>query len=375
MTAAVALLVAIVAVEVALRSYRSARHAVPWWGLWKLPSPKSLAFAEHPYALYVKRPNSDGFYPSNTLGYTGKREVASGRSAKVVRIYCVGGSTMEAHDPAQGPDSSWPAKLQDLLATRCPEVRIECINAASAGYTSAESLSEFLFRGLELRPDVLLVYHNVNDAWTCQMIEGFKSDYSHARRHKPWRIGWINRIPQLPWLWTYQALWRWATQRFGKANALIHWIADPPWTAVRAFNPSAVAAFARNITNLACVARAWDCVPVLVKWECDWAARRHPTAYYRNRGQETTDRYFEFLEANNEALAQVASRVDGCEYIDVGPFASEHFADGMHFSPQGLQTMAHRVADSLEPIVRSRIAARATAQERTRVPVGSAHGR
>ena len=98
-----------------------------------MPSPKNLAFMSHPYALYVKRPNCDGWFPSNSLGYAGKREVSRERSRASVRIYCVGGSTTEAHDPKGGPDASWPGTLQDVLSERFPEVRIECINAGAAG--------------------------------------------------------------------------------------------------------------------------------------------------------------------------------------------------------------------------------------------------
>jgi len=349
------LLLTLAVVEVAVRTVRALRHHQRWLGLWRLPAPKALAFEDHPYALYVRKPNCDGRYPSNSLGYAGKRELAPSRRPGSVRLYCVGGSTVEDHDPAQGPDSSWPGKLQDLLSARFPEATIECINAATAGYTSAESLAEFAFRGVDLRPDLLLVYHNVGDCWTAQMVEGFKSDYAHARRHKPWTLGWANRIPQLPQWWTYQLLRDWAARRFGKANALIYWIADPPWKTVRKFNATAVAAFERNLTNLAAIARTWGCTPVLIKWECDWSARRLPV--YLEQTPEATQVYFEFLNANNEAVKRVATRIDGCVFLDVGPLTPQHFSDTIHFSPSGLEEMARRVARGIEPLVRSLVEA------------------
>ncbi len=78
-----------------------------------------------------------------------------------------------------------PGKLQDILTERFPGACVECVNAGVAGYTSAASLIEFLIRGIDLKPDILLIYHNINDAWTCQMVDGFKFDYSHVRLHKP----------------------------------------------------------------------------------------------------------------------------------------------------------------------------------------------
>jgi len=349
-------LLGLVGAELCLRAYRGLRHGIPPWSPWRMPSQKSLSFMDHPYALYVKQPNCNGLYPSNNLGYAGKREVSQQRLPRSVRIYCVGGSTIEDHDSAQGPDASWPGKLQDILARRFPDTTIECINAGTAGYTSAESLAEFLFRGLDLEPDILLVYHNVNDAWTSQMIAGFKSDYSHARRHKPWTVGWVNRLPQLPHLWTYQLVRERLTRRFGRANALLFWIADPPWQAAEVFDPSAVRAFERNITNLVHVAHRWGCAPVLLKWECDWSARFLPS--YLERRAEVADLYFQYLHANNEALERIAAQHDHCSYLDVGPFEPHHFSDSMHFSTGGLDEMARRVADGIEPLVRTVVEAR-----------------
>lgn len=337
--------------EVLLRVYR-VRRQQGFFRCYPSMTAKALSFEPHPYVLYVKRPNCDGLYPSNSLGYAGKREVNRARLPNSVRIYCVGGSTVEAHEPDRGPNSSWPGKLQDELASRFLGTLIECINAGTAGYTSAESLCEFLFRGVDLRPDILLVYHNVNDAWTCQMVDGFKTDYSHARFHKPWRLGWANAIPQVSAVASYQLVRSWIVRRFGRPNSLIYWIADPPWRPVRSVSQEAINAFRRNILNLASVARAWSCVPVLVKWECDWGAARVPPLY-REVDAEVARAHFSFLTANNRALEEVAGRVEGCHYIDVGPFEPGHFKDTIHFSASGLDEMARRLAGKIEPIVRS----------------------
>lgn len=346
----------LIGIEVVLRSNKQVRryyagYARKFFGPLRLPSPKVLSFESHPYALYVKKPGSDGLYPSNSMGYGGKREIAKAKTPSLVRIYCVGGSTMETHDPDLGPDSSWPGRLQDILGARFRGVSIECINAGTAGYTSAESLSEFLFRGIDIQPDMLLIYHNVNDAWTCQMVADFKSDYSHARRHKSWNVGWVNRIPQLPYLWSYQILRDRITKRYGKANTLLHWVSDPPWPTVVAFHPDRVYAFRRNISNLVAVAQAWACTPVLIKWECDWGVRRMPGNLERT--EEAITAYFHYLEANNRALKEIAATFVNCHYIEVGPFEPRYFKDTIHFTTDGLEEMARRVADRIEPIVRS----------------------
>lgn len=330
-----------------------------FFGSLALPRAKALSFMPHPYALYVKKPNADGLYPSNNLGYAGKRALTTHRKRNSVRIYCVGGSTVEDHDPDQGPDSSWPGKLEDILASRFPNTTIECVNAGVAGYTSAESLAEFLFRGIDLKPDILLVYHNVNDAWTCQIIEGFKSDYSHARRHKTWRLPWVNRLPQIRYLASYEMVrYRLAT-KYGKANALLFWVADPPWQACAEVNADAIAAFRRNIASLVTVAEAWSCIPVVIKWECNWAAEHQGYAppYVLDTGTRVSSLFYEALHANNRALASIARDQSTCQYLEVGPFEPDHFKDATgHFSARGLDEMARRVADGIESVVRSVVA-------------------
>jgi len=354
MNMATALVAAGMTLELLTRLYRSRRDRVSIASLfWRQPSAKIHSFIPHPYAFYVKRPGRGGSYPTNSMGHVGKREYAKSRSPQSFRIYCVGASEIENIVPEQGPDSSWPGKLQDVLTQRFPGVKIECLNAGASGYTSAESLAEFLFRGVDFRPDLLLVYHNGNDAATCQMVNGFASDYSHARRPKPWTEGWLNRLPQVTWLWSYQLLREWATKRYGKIHTLLHWISDPPWQAAHGFKSEAVKAFERNIINLVAVAQAWNCRSVLIKWECDWQARRAPL--YFKPSAETTELYYAFVQANNEALRRVAQRFDACRYIDVGPMAPQHFCDTNHFSPSGLDEMARRVADQIEPVVKDLI--------------------
>jgi lysophospholipase L1-like esterase len=353
-----------VGVEFIVRLYHRLSRGYPFAAAYSVPSAKAIAYESHPYALYVKRPDAEGFYASNNLGYVGTQRLSREKPPGTVRIYCAGGSTTEQHDPAQGPDSSWPGQLQAMLAKLVPGA-VECINAGVSGYTSAESLAEFLFRGIDLNPDVLLVYHNVNDAWTCQMVDGFRSDYSHARRHKAWSVGWINRLPQLPHLRTWQLIRHHVTQRFGRAQALMHWIADPPWRTASSVNPAAVQAFRRNIANLVAVAKANKCVPVLIKWECDWSTRQLPP--FLTLSDASLRTFYEYLRLNNAGLQAVAQQ-EGCHYVDVGPFEPRHFrADGMHFSGEGLTAMASRVARAIEPIV-------AAVSTRSSIPVEMGRG-
>jgi len=347
------LLAGLVLLELFARFFLLLRRKEPFRWTYRTPDPKILSFLPHPYCLYVKAKNNEGLYPSNSLGYTGKREFSKQRVPNSLRIYCVGGSTIEGHDPNMGPDATWPGFLQDHLSSRFPSHVVECINAGSSGYTSAESLAEYAFRGVDLKPDILLIYHNVNDAFTAQMLEGFESDYSHARRSKTWRRPASHRIPQIPFLASYQTVRERIVNKFGKANALLYWIADPPWAVTESFSQERVETFRRNIRNMVLLSLGAGCVPVLVKWECDWNAAEYCPPYLIGDRKKNRELYFRYLRANNAVLEELAEEIEGCHYIDVGPFEPRHFSDKIHFSGEGLRIMGLRVAEKLDPIIRS----------------------
>lgn len=336
-----------------VRLYRYLRYTEGFKSSYSEAKPKSLSFQSHPYILYVKGTNNEGLYPSNSMGYGGKREFSKIKPIDGVRIYCVGGSTVEGHDVTGGPDTSWPGKLQDILLKKFSNKMIECINAAAGGYTTAESLIEFLLRGIDLKPDILLVYHNVNDAWTAQMVEGFKTDYSHARLHKKWKVPWLYFIPQIPYFASYQTLRGWVVNRFAKANALLYWISNPPWQATMNFKKEAVETFRRNIIHLILTSKGWGCIPVLIKWECDWTAKDwHVPPHLVGEKDKVRTMYHRYLAANNETLKAIASEFS-CPYFDLTSFEPYHFSDTVHFSSQGLDEMSRRIAKQLEPIVSS----------------------
>ena len=350
LTAVIVIVALVAAAEVAFRVYRLARYRSGYRGPWVGAPPKALAFQSHPYLRFVKRPHSDGLCPSNSLGYTGKREFSRAKPPNAIRIYCIGDSTTDRHDWRTGPDTSWPAQLEDLLTVRFPGIAIECINAAASGYTSAEFVAEFIFRGIDLDPDLVLVFPGVNDALTCQMIKGFRSDYSHVRMNRLWMLEMLDRIPKVPYLWTYQLARRWVMSRFGNLDSILWWVsAPPPWDTVEAVNPEAVRTFQRNIAALVAVAAASGRASALIKYEPDWQ-REPDRLYYLGVKERIAAVYFEQLLANNEALQEVARRL-GCRCLDVGPFDSSHFSDTVHFNALGLAVMAQRVAVQIEPLV------------------------
>lgn len=341
--------------ELAWRFWKFACTGTFYWLQEKQPSRKVEIFKSHPYSLYCKKPNAGGLYPSNRLGYAGVREYDIQRHDNSVRIMVVGGSTVENCAPELGPDSSWPAVLEDILNSQFVDTDIEVVNAGLAGYSSVESMVDFALKGVELQPDILLIYHNINDVLTIQMADGFKPDYSHVREAKSWTLPWGHSIPQLRISFVYEYLRYLVVAAFGWPNTIIDRISSPPWESTEPFDEDRVRVFRRNIANFANLARANGCVPVLLKWECPWETEGvYPWSHLMKGDPDAMgEKYFRYIRGNNSAIKSVADELDFCRYFEVGPFKRSLFMpDNLHFTGEGLRQMAVRVSEGLVPLIK-----------------------
>ena len=131
----------------------------------------SMVFRPHPYVGYVNSSaagqagvNDDGFY-----GPEIKRE----KKTRQFRIACMGGST------TAGP-RSWPFQLEQMLQQAGGSYRYQVINYGVGGWTSAESMINFVHHGQSYSPDLVIIHHTVNDLPPIQR-DDYRPDYLHYR--------------------------------------------------------------------------------------------------------------------------------------------------------------------------------------------------
>ncbi|MAF65739.1 MAG: hypothetical protein CMJ84_08785 [Planctomycetes bacterium] len=162
----------------------------------------------HPYLAYAPKPNHS-FEQSrhrgshNSLGFRGP-QISLKKPAGTLRIACLGGSSTYGHGPSSN-ETTWPARLEAHLASARPEGAIEVINGGCQGYSTFESLANLAFRVLPLEPDIVIVYHTINDM-RCALYPGAKPDNTH------WRAVW--RRYERTWIEdsiTFQAWRRYCT--------------------------------------------------------------------------------------------------------------------------------------------------------------------
>lgn len=136
----------------------------------------------HRYLGYINTPSfRHGADQHDSRGFRGE-ELASPKPAAEFRIACLGGSTTYSTTVADWRQS-YPAQLQARLhELNHPNVRV--INAGVQGWSSFESVLNLHLRLLELEPDLVIVYHGVNEVpprlvWP---PEAYRGDNSGFRR-------------------------------------------------------------------------------------------------------------------------------------------------------------------------------------------------
>jgi hypothetical protein len=98
-------------------------------------------------------------------------------------VLCLGGSSTYGFGPSSDL-TTWPARLEHYLREAYPGRTFEVINAGAQGYSTHESLINLALRGVDLSPDLVVVYHSINDV-RCALYPGVKHDNTHWRAHWP----------------------------------------------------------------------------------------------------------------------------------------------------------------------------------------------
>lgn len=136
-------------------------------------------FIPHSSLGYANNPNySYGAKKHNSHGFRGE-EVLNPKPEGTIRIVCLGGSTTYSFG-VEDDKHTYPFLLQEALRSR--NIDAEVINAGVEGYNSLQSYINYLEKVEELEPDMLIVYHGINDIWTRTVWppESYVADQSGA---------------------------------------------------------------------------------------------------------------------------------------------------------------------------------------------------
>jgi lysophospholipase L1-like esterase len=307
-------------------------------------TPEQLLISPHPYIGYTLTP---GFtrpaLHHNALGFRGP-EIAPVKPPGGVRIFCLGDSSTYGFSISRD-EATWPVRLQLYLNRNAKPNRFEVINAGAPGYSSFESLSMLEYKGLDLQPDVVVVYLGFNDlrASTWPRVAG---DNTHFR--KSWGLPERPAITALELSETF-LLARWFfTDYHARAIELARFVIVPEdgdqlTHGLQPAKEQGFVNFRRNLRSIVAVARNSGTRVLLV------------TQAY---GEGTIDR--ERSEIIGTAMARLCRIVrdvsrehpndDGVALLDARhllPTMPGIFTDGVHMNDDGADFLARLIAARL----------------------------
>lgn len=317
----------------------------------------------HPYLTFVFRKkfstqkSQQGNYPLNSdkgyifgqtkinnLGYVdgqdGGRDTIVPKPDGLFRVLCLGASTTHNRIEHNGVVHSYPMHLESLLKSQFPEKAIEVINGGVGGYTTAEILIAFLLKLFEVQPDVIVIYHGYNDLGP-SLTPDFQSDYSHARKNlgeSYYKFRMSGYVPYVP-----VGIINYFTNVFFPQNlryTLIPSISRGNANIKGDFK--GLPTYERNIDHIVNICKS-NGICVVLSTFCHHlyeGIRRDPVHL----------KYREGVFQENEVMRRLAEKhsLPLVENDRLVPSEDKYFVDSIHFSPDGMKTIAENFS---KPII------------------------
>ena len=332
---------------------------------YKIPFEK-IYVEPHPYLPYVYKKNfktSDNNtianYPLHQGKYTfetlssnslrhfnsidGSREIENPKPKDLLRVNCLGASTTGNYLWENGVPFSYPMELEKELKKRFPEKTVEVNNCGNGGWTSKEILIKFLIDTIDTQPDIIILYHAYNDI-RAYITEGFERDYSHIRKNLGetlylYRIASL--IPYIP-LKGFNFLINQVLSQNSR-NSLIDSVSKGEINIKKDFEGLHV--YERNIQHIINICKA-NGIKVILSTYCHFL-------YEDIRTSDLHIKYHEGVILENNVIQKLATLhnipiVDNSKLI---PLEEKYFVDSVHFTPEGMQFLAHNFADVVTKMI------------------------
>ncbi len=319
-----------------------------------------VKYIPHRYIGYIPNPayhtDTDRH---NSRGYRGD-EFEVPKPEGTFRIVCLGGSTTYSY----GVDDyhvSYPYLLQQALNER-GYTNVEVINAGAGSYTSWETLLNLEFRVLDIEPDLLIVYHGLNDVYP-RMVwppEAYVGDNSGSVRPL------IEEV-RVPPIWQYSTAARMFSVTLGlsepqssldftrhrrpdtyyelefrqqvRAGTYPSGIfREVPMTEMLAANPPIY--YERNLRDMVSIADSID-IPIVLS---TFAYSMEFPEDERSRSE-----YWDAIDENNVAMREVGESTDAYlfDFATIMPGDAVYFTDGRHYTAEGNAYRVELYADYL----------------------------
>lgn len=317
-----------------------------------LHHPEPMRRVYDPFAYRIPQPNLVDRFTTGAgeeltirLNEEGMRgpSVTEPVATGTLTVVFLGGSTTENYGYAL--EDTFPAlvgkRLQEELGRP-----IRVFNAGMSAATTSTSLARLQHQVLDLKPDLVVVMHAIND-----LLGGFHPGFRGDGRHlvRPPTASWQPRSYLYDWLRSFAPHRRRGPLRHREERHIDDFSTFP-----------ALHVFERNLVSMAAIASAHH-LPILFLTQ--GSMYQGATESDRERmymtdslvGQGTTPPDLESLTAGMRAFNHVVLHLEkgkGVRVFDLAatlPHSWEVFVDDCHFTKEGNR----RVAEALDPVVRS----------------------
>lgn len=309
------------------------------------------AYNDHEFLDFVRRPHFQfGSIRTNAQGFLGG-EIGE-KKANTFRIFAFGGSTTEG-SWLQDHDQKYPVLLGEALQERHPELDVEVYICATCDYKVIQSFNLFTLEVLKHQPDMVLIYHAVND-----LVDHVRHQPHGVELGKPYRKDSIellgyhlaknSGICSAAYQLVRDAMMQHGNEKPETATSVMQ-SDDESLIAERRkhdeIRPEGFDVFERMLENFV-VACKFREIPVVVSTFAIAAHRgmtpEEQLGLYFLYGHWTVEGFIENIERYNDRIRNVAGRqqvpmVDNYELI---PHDFEYFTDGIHMSAEGFRLAA-----------------------------------
>ena len=292
----------------------------------------------------------------NSLGYRG-REIAVPKPADVYRIVALGGSTTYGLflDLWQ---LAFPHQLEEILQRDYGYDRVELINAGVPQYSTWESAVNMLLRIPDLAPDLVIIYHGINDIGVRMTDPEFYDGLNTGRGY------WVDRDDPLP----PSVLWRFALKRLGYELPVAYELDTTfrrpdgvrscdqddggPEPVCRGFDMTASEVmlanppiyFERNLRNMIRLARGMASDVLLLTWAYS------PLEFAEAGGGGMVHQYLQDGADELNAIVRRLAKDEGTLFFDLAasmPTDDRYWVNGVHMKAAGTAEMARQIAEYL----------------------------
>jgi len=308
----------------------------------------------HRYLGYSNTPNyTAGTNKHNKLGFRGD-DFVQPKPSNEFRIVCLGGSTTYTKG-VKDYRKAYPALLKKELHDRGYD-SVNVINSGTIGWGSLESMLNFQLRILDLEPDLVIIYHAINDihprfVWPPEAYNrgdnsGYRAphnlfykrywfEHSTVLRGLAIRLGYIsspldttrNIDPRAP---TSYAREFWIQKQRGIYPAGIF----KKVSAKQMLDANKPTYFRRNVENIITIAKSRSIKVMLVTFVFSPLFETHPRV--------SSDEYISAYEEMNSVLKEIAAdtEVSFYDFARDFPIDKDYFTDGRHVTEKGSRLKA-----------------------------------